>query len=309
MAEKVLGVVGTLTRDTIHLPTGATVRSLGGIAYTLFPLGSLLPPEWTIHPVCHVGEDVLDWAKEVLEACPRIEQGGLISVEERNNTVELFYQEDEERVEVLSGGVPPLALKELESLAECDYVLVNLISGFELDLPTFEALRRLTDAPIYADLHTLLRGVEPDGRRTSQRLQEPDRWLAVPQTVQVNRQEAALVLGEHEPLEEKRFSELARRAHQAGVETLLITLGQKGAYVSWRQGGEVQAELIPALPIEEALDPTGCGDVFGAAYVATCLRGLSPPQAVRGANRAAAVNARHPGLAGVGHLSASLLTG
>jgi sugar/nucleoside kinase (ribokinase family) len=45
----------------------------------------------------------------------------------------------------------------------------------------------------------------------------------------------------------------------------------------------------------DALDPTGCGDVFGAACCARLLAGAPVPEAIREANTLAARNAAFRG--------------
>jgi len=82
---------------------------------------------------------------------------------------------------------------------------------------------------------------------------------------------------------------------------LLVTLGPRGSvYVAapgfdgWATGSisstAVRTELIPA-PSVESLDPTGCGDVFGAAMMSRLLAGDGPQSATREATRVAARNA------------------
>jgi hypothetical protein len=64
----------------------------------------------------------------------------------------------------------------------------------------------------------------------------------------------------------------------------------------------VRTALIPA-PQVEAIDPTGCGDVFGAAACARLLAGDGVEDALR---HAAAMAARNAGLRGAGGLSRHL---
>jgi sugar/nucleoside kinase (ribokinase family) len=66
--------------------------------------------------------------------------------------------------------------------------------------------------------------------------------------------------------------------------------------------------LIPA-PSVEAIDPTGCGDVFGAAAFARLLAGDTVETALRHATRLAARNAGFRGATGLAsHLRGELVT-
>jgi sugar/nucleoside kinase (ribokinase family) len=119
---------------------------------------------------------------------------------------------------------------------------------------------------------------------------------------------------------------LAADALTAGVSLLTVTLGPKGvAYVA-APGFDtladrsrvpstgpalhptVRSALIPA-PHVETLDPTGCGDVFGAAAFARLLAGDPVEQALRHAARLAARNASFRGASGLArHLRGELVT-
>jgi sugar/nucleoside kinase (ribokinase family) len=96
------------------------------------------------------------------------------------------------------------------------------------------------------------------------------------------------------PLSHDREGALAARVHALGAEGLLITRGSRGATWLPRRGPALE---VPARP-HRAIDPTGCGDVFGAAWVALHVaRGMDPEAAVRGAVRAAGAAATVSGTA------------
>ena len=82
----------------------------------------------------------------------------------------------------------------------------------------------------------------------------------------------------------------AQILHERGVETVIITLGARGAFVS----NVTTHELVPGFKVK-ALDSTAAGDVFnGALAVALAERqGLLP--AVRFANAAAAISVTQVG--------------
>ncbi len=54
--------------------------------------------------------------------------------------------------------------------------------------------------------------------------------------------------------------------------------------------GTIRTALVPAPPVD-AIDPTGCGDIFGATLFASLLAGRAPEGAIAEANRIAARNA------------------
>jgi sugar/nucleoside kinase (ribokinase family) len=88
--------------------------------------------------------------------------------------------------------------------------------------------------------------------------------------------------------------------------------GRKGGRAQGRNDEAPSATLRSALvaaPAVEALDPTGCGDVFGAAAAARLFAGDPVEEAIRHATAMAARNAGFRGAGGlVHHLRGDLVT-
>ena len=85
--------------------------------------------------------------------------------------------------------------------------------------------------------------------------------------------------------DEASAKEAADALHIRGVETVIITLGSKGAFVS--TGDESQ--LIAGYPVK-AVDTTAAGDTFNGGLLAALQRGDSLPEAIAFANAAAALS-------------------
>jgi sulfofructose kinase len=80
-------------------------------------------------------------------------------------------------------------------------------------------------------------------------------------------------------------------------DTVVITCGEKGAWFVSRD--ERRAKHVPAFKVQ-AIDTTGCGDVFHGAYAAALARGLTPEERIRFASATAALKAtKHGGQAGI----------
>lgn len=299
--------------DEIH---GRDIRSnpveeWGGIAYALAGLDVALPPDWQMVPLIKVGSDLAAEAAGFLGGLRRLVSGGrCIEVPVPNNRVVLHYRDEARRCERMSGGVPGWTWAELGPMVrDLDALYVNFISGFELELGTAEALRRGFAGPIYADFHSLLLGMGTDGVRVLRPLPEVVRWLACFDAVQMNEEELAQLADD--PLD------LAARAMAAGTRFLIVTAGARGAI--WLaapgvrrledrgDGGPVRTARVPA-PIVESLDPTGCGDVFGAGTFARMLAGEPVEQAVAEGVRLASRNAGFRGASGLAaHLRGQLV--
>ena len=173
---------------------------------------------------------------------------------------------------------------------DLDAVYVNFISGYEMDLETAQLLRRGFPGFLYADLHSLFLGKDPDGTRVPQGLPDAPAWFACFDTVQLNEDEMEQ-LG-HDPLA------VAAGALARGCRTLVVTLGARGA--AYFTADPVRTALIPAeaAPLPDG-DPTGSGDVLGATVVASLVGGASIEDALRLGTRMGTRNVSHRGATGL----------
>jgi hypothetical protein len=299
-----LGVLGTLVWDRIDHPGSRPVERWGGIAYSLAAAAAALPAGWTVRPIIKVGRDLSRRAAAFLDGLPGLERpGGAVETAEPNNRVHLRYRDRHHRDEHLTGGVPGWRWQELAPLlAGLDALYVNLISGFELGSDVAGRLRGAVAGPVYADLHSLLLGVAPGGRRVPRRLPDRDAWLAAFHLVQVNEAELGWLAEDEEPWA------FAARAVAAGLPAILVTRGPAGATaLAARTGprpweppaGPVHTLDAPLDGVGGAGDPTGCGDVWGATCFVALVRGQPLASALAAANRAAARNAEHRGADGL----------
>lgn len=323
-----LGMVGTLVWDTIYARDPGReepVEEWGGIAYALSAFEAAARGGWSVFPIVKVGSDLRRRADAFLAKLGRVDSlEGVRTVSEPNNRVELHYRDRSRRCERLRGGVPGWSWEELEPLARsCDALYVNFIAGWELDLTCARRLRATYAGPIYADIHSLLLGVGPDGVRVLRRPEAWREWLACFDILQINEDELeTLAEGWGDPWR------LAAEVVGREASALLVTLGERGsAWVAtkrfWEEGvrpsaraGEGSAPLPSVASLEPAggpvlsgrveaertvadADPTGCGDVWGITCFASLLAGDDLETAVRRANRLAARNAELRGTSGL----------
>ena len=311
-----VGIIGSLVWDVIHGrdPLSAPVEEWGGIAYALAGLDAGLGDDWEIVPLIKVGRDLSGKAAEFLSTLTRLTPGArCIDVDVPNNRVVLHYQQAERRCERMSGGVPGWTWTELGPMVrDLDALYVNFISGFEMCLGTAQALRQGFGGPIYADLHSLFLGMQQDGIRVLQPLPSAASWFGCFDMVQVNEDEMRQL--SDDPLG------LAASAMAEGVKLLVVTVGARGAvYVeaggraaerkSGRAVGLASRTALVAAEYVDAIDPTGCGDVFGASAFSRLLAGDDAETALAHANRMAGRNATFRGATGLAqHLRGELVT-
>ena len=310
-----LGVIGTPVWDVIHgwPPGSACVEGWGGIAYALSAFAAALPNSWEIVPVMKVGQDVAERANDFLSTLRNVAPDAApVIVPEPNNRSEIHYYDEEHRTELLTGRTPSWEWHEIEPWLRdrgLDALYVNFVSGWELDLVAAKRMRAIFRGPIYADLHMMLWVPQENGLRALQPLPRAAEWLGCFDLVQVNEEEMAMLANSSE--------ELAAAAFDAGVRCTAVTLGSRGAIYfassdlnlpSVSAAREQRAapksarsELVAPAMVRggPGIDPTGCGDVWGATFFSRLLLGDTPGTAMLAAHEAAGSNAARHGVGGL----------
>jgi sugar/nucleoside kinase (ribokinase family) len=307
-----VGVIGTFVWDVIYgqVSGSAPVESWGGIAYALSGLDAALPDDWEIVPLVKVGADLSTQATEFLGTLRHSARDvSLVEVAEPNNRSELRYFSDERRSEFKSGGVPGWTWDELAPVlraARLDALYVNFLSGTEIDLEIARRIRAEFRGPIYVDLHMIMWETLPSGLRTLRPLDQAPEWCRCFDLVQVNEDEMTTLAPDVGALADLELDE--------GVHCTIVTLGRRGVAAVAAPGfttladldtppgaGERRVVLLPPERVREGphVDPTGCGDVWGATFFARLLAGDELTHAMRIANQASGRNVEFHGATGL----------
>lgn len=164
---------------------------------------------------------------------------------------------------------PPPELASAEVIAACRVLFVDhTVAAFAL---AAVPLARQLGIPVVADLER----VTP----------EVSALLPLVDHLVVGERFAAQVTGEAEP------AAMVRGLLLPGRAAVVVTVGEQGC---WYAGPDGAVCHQPALRVE-AVDTTGCGDVFHGAYAAMLARGAPLARAVLVATVAAALKATQPG--------------
>jgi ribokinase len=92
--------------------------------------------------------------------------------------------------------------------------------------------------------------------------------------------------------DEQSAAEASRALHNRGIETVIITMGSRGAYLSDRESGF--RKLVPGFSVQ-AVDTTAAGDVFNGQLAVSLAEGKDLERAVLEAHGAAAISVQRPG--------------
>ncbi len=263
-----LTIIGTITRDTITFPDGKKIESLGGIIYNILPLAYLAPEGLTIAPVCNLGADIYDRVLSHLKKFKNIDTSGICRVNANNNHVHLRYDKKWNQSETLENLVPKIRLAQAQPFLKSDYILINFISGFDLDLDILKKIRAKTKARIFMDVHSLVLGIEDNGKRFYRAPSHWKKYLAAADIVQMNLREMRILSG-------RGFRDLpkfARGILSLGSEIFILTRGREGATVYYKKGRRRISYRTSLLKVKSFVSPTGCGDFFTSGFILAYLK-------------------------------------
>lgn len=287
-------VIGHLCMDIIHPVDEPETESYGGIYYAVATLASLLDPGDRVIPVFGVNANAYDpLISHFREHYPNVDPSGIFQFEEPTNTVHLFYQNKETRIECSKDISRPIPFARIREFLKVDGILINMISGFDITVETLDEIRmavREKKIPIHFDYHSLTLGVKENHERYRRPVADWRRWAFMTDTVQLNEEEIA-------GLTVERSTEQQTVGHflTLGIKGLIITRGERGATVFQNEHKKVIRNDVEGLKVERARDATGCGDVFGAAFQVHAVKTGDLVRAAEFANRVAAAKAQMVG--------------
>ena len=256
-----IAVLGAIVYDEIITHDKRTIESYGGIIYNLAALSSLVGDDARILPHSNVGADRWDDVIGMVREMPGVDTTALRKWSGKLTHAKLVYTDANHREEYVRNMMRPFTVDELRTAAHTDGVIINFVNGTEIDLPTMREFRRMSSGTIYLDMHNIMVRFGPDGDKSLIDFANWPDWVAQFDLVQMNEFEAATVL-KRELTKPADFLNAAREVLRAGPRAVLVTMGPRGVVVAHRRDGEDYGVLIPAAPVKNFIDATGCGDAF-----------------------------------------------
>ncbi|MCD6087217.1 MAG: carbohydrate kinase family protein [Candidatus Hydrothermae bacterium] len=287
-----VAVVGSVVLDEIERG-GKAFTSFGGITYSILALAALLPDREII-PITYVGEGDLDRFRELTESFPNINLEAVKICSRGTNRNRLIYGDGEERDEFFELITPPLTFRDLMPYLESDAFLVNYIKNDDLSFQDLKTLSYAFKGVLYMDIHSLLRERNADGGFRLKKLRDWQSWARMADILQMNRLEIQHFTGFKTDTEEE-LEKLALLVVSQGPKALNLTLGSRGSILAYRKENSafVKRFRVPAVKV---VDPTGCGDIFGASFLADYLKHGDFERAASFANEMASRSVSYPGL-------------
>jgi len=252
--------VGHFAIDSIYLPDRNTPFIVlgGSVAYASFAARRL---DATVSVVSKVGGDFpkayLWWLEQ-----EGVNLSGIVKVETAQTTrFELKYSNNlSTRKLRLKSKAPPITVDDLPKSLKAKTIHVAPIAG-EV---THELAKRLRSCAQWLsfDPQGLVRSFDEKGNVIRGSLTDK----RVLELIDIYKSS----LNEIKAVTDMSTQESAIKAvHDYGVETVIVTLGMKGAVLSV----EENVYKIPAYKSKKVVDPTGAGDVFIGGFLAEYIRG------------------------------------
>jgi len=252
-------VVGHFAIDSILLPSRSSpfVVLGGSVTYTSFVAKRL---DGNVSVISKVGGDFPEaymwWLRQ-----EGIDLSGVIKLEnERTTRFELEYSKDlSNRILRLKSKASPITLGDLPNSLRAKAVHVAPIAG-EISYEVVEHLKGCAEVLSF-DPQGLLRSFDNAGNVTCCSPVDK-RLLSLINVYKSSLDELNALTGHSD------MGSAIKAIHDFGVETVLVTLGMKGAVLS------VEETLynIPPCNSVVVVDPTGAGDVFMGGFLTEYVR-------------------------------------
>jgi sugar/nucleoside kinase (ribokinase family) len=249
-----LAVIGNLSRDVV---AGAPPRPGGGVFWSTRAL-SRIGAHAVVSAACSAEDRPL--------LVPPLEAFGLPVAwhESVETTAYSFHYEGDRRIMWQDAvGDPWTPEQAVAAVADATWVNVCALTRTDFPPDTLAALAA-GSRMLLVDLQGLVRTPTVGPLHTDERIGEV---LDHVEVLKLNDEEATTLVGSAEP----------ERLRSLGVPEVLLTLGSQGAWVVTAS----LVEHIPAIPIDEPVDPTGAGDSYSVTYLVQRARGAEPVEAAR----------------------------
>jgi sugar/nucleoside kinase (ribokinase family) len=292
-----LAVAGGINWDRVRTWRGEEMEGFGGIIYNTIAWAYLTRPGDKILPIAWVGEDRRQALLDLLAGYPQVDTAGIHRHPDGTNEVKLTYETPAHRVETLTSRVPALGPEELMPARLANFLLVNMISGFDLTPDTLQKFAHAGPTPIYLDIQSMTLSVREEGTREACTVPDWREWCQVPRVLKGNEDEVLLFAGN--PAGGHR-----QALHRVALEgpAVVMTRSERGGSAIYRIGTQWFRYVYPALPGIDPVDTTGAGDVFMSALVVALLRGRTFPESLLFAASAAGLACESRGIEGLDRL-------
>ncbi len=252
-------LIGHSVFDTIIV--GENIRnSPGGIFYTAGQIDKLASAEDELFLVTQIDNNTQQYFIPLYSKL----NTDFIELVQNIPSVKLVLNNDSERTEIYDNTSSKLKLNRID-YSLFDGILINMITGNDIDIYDLRNIRSQSKGVIYFDVHTLSRPMNESGKRVFEVIEKFDDWAENIDILQANESEFR-TLGKF-----TSETEMTEHLLSLGIKIILLTKGSRGAIAYFMKDNEVMSFFISAKEIENT-NTVGCGDVFGASFFYNYIR-------------------------------------
>jgi len=246
-------VIGNSVVDYIDFNENKTIKP-GGIFYTTIALNNFKERKDKISLITALDNEHYPLFKDEFEKLDE----RIFDIVESIPKVWLKVEMHSERHEKYENINQNLQFK-FNNLDKYDGILINMITGFDINLEQLKSIRNNYNGLIYFDVHTFSRGLDEDFKRRFRTIPAFNEWATNLDFIQVNERELFTLS------EKKSEEEIVKEVLDYGIKYLIVTLEDKGAKIFYKEKDDIKTIQEPAINIE-IKNKVGCGDVFGAVF-------------------------------------------
>lgn len=266
---KKASVIGSVNYDIIYPYKGESFSSFGGVTYTILTLAKLLP-DYEIIPLTNIGKEEKEEFLKILSILKNIRIEYIKEIEKTTKNV-LRYYNYEKRKERIEFYVEGIEFERIKEHLDSEGFLINFISPMDISLKNLLKLRENFNGIIYMDVHSLIRK-EIKGNLTPCYLSDWKEYAKCADIIQMNLEEMEYFTG----IDPSKGTDLiSLLILNSGPKILNLTLGSKGSIIYLKQNNNLIKKIFEPEEIYKS-DVTGCGDVFGASFLAFYLKTKDP---------------------------------
>ncbi len=256
-----ISVIGTIVYDIIINYHSEQTESFGGLTYVLQALAYLTDKDTKIYPISNMGKDKFPALQSFFKEHPQISFDGIYTPVANTNEVTLKYYSPSERIEIQSLYTSPLTIPQIKPFLKSDIIIINMVSGSDLSLETLNYIKKYYKGLLYFDYHSLALGINEQKERFYRPLENWREWFNGLTVLQLNEQELNTLTDI--PLNKEEA--LNYILSSLDLQIINLTLGAKGSLCAYKSEDGIKIKYFETASIN-AIDPTGCGDVFSAAF-------------------------------------------
>ena len=172
-----ISVIGTIIKDYLYPYNGGIIQGFGGIHFTISHLSAIFRDTDLIIPITYVGKDIYNDFIKIIKKLKNVSSEGLFQYNRRNNSVILKYSSNYERMEISKYPLPSISIEKIKPYLDTDFLIINMISGWDIKISTVEKFRNIFSGKIYLDLHSYLLGKKSNGERYYRKPDDFQKWF------------------------------------------------------------------------------------------------------------------------------------